>query len=120
MKSILLVDDSLFVRTTLKNILVQNGYNIAGEAVDGYDAIEKYENCTPDMVVMDITMHFMNGAEASKEILKLHPDAKIVILSALGKQEDIINLLKMGVKDYIVKPFNQEKLLATVDFQFSH
>lgn len=120
MKSILLVDDSLFVRTTLKNILTQNGYNIAGEAVDGYDAIEKYENCAPDMVVMDITMPFMNGVEASKEILKVHPNAKIVILSALGKQEDIISLLKMGVKDYIVKPFNQEKLLATVDFQFSH
>ncbi len=120
MKSILLVDDSLFVRTTLRNILIQNGYHIVGEAIDGYEAIEKYGNSTPDIVVMDITMPFMNGIEASKEILKLDPEAKIVILSALGKQEDIINLLKMGVKDYIVKPLSQEKFLATLDFQFNH
>lgn len=115
MKSILLVDDSLFVRATLKNILTQNGYDIAGEAVDGYEAIEKYEVCKPDMVLMDITMPCMNGIDASKEILKSHPNANIVILSALGKQDDIINLLKMGIKDYIVKPFNNEKILATVN-----
>ena len=117
MKSVLLVDDSLFVRKSLKDILIQNGYSIVGEATDGYEAIEKYENCFPDIVLMDIVMPFMNGMEASKEILKLHPNAKIVVLSALGKQEDIISLFKIGVKDYITKPFNQEKFLEIIDFQ---
>ena len=120
MKSVLLVDDSLFVRATLKNILLQNGYTIAGEAVDGYDAIEKYETCNPDMVVMDITMPFMNGIDASREILKAHPNANILIVSALGRQEDILNLLKMGIKDYIIKPVNQEKFLATVNALSNH
>lgn len=114
MKKVLIVDDSLFVRAMIRNILVQNGYEIIGEACDGDDAISKYKELQPDIVTMDITMPGTNGIIASKEILKINSNAKIIVISALGHQDYILDLLKSGVKDYMFKPVNPELLIQTV------
>ena len=114
MKRVLIVDDSLFVRTIIRGILLQNGYEVVGEAENGDDAISKYIELMPDIVTMDITMPGTNGIVASKEILKINPNAKILVISALGHQEYILDLLKSGVKDYMFKPVNPELLIQTV------
>ena len=114
MKKVLIVDDSLFIRAMIKGVLVQNGYEVIEEACDGDDAISKYKEFQPDIVTMDITMPGTNGIVASKEILKLNPDAKIIVISALGHQDYILDLLKSGVKDYMFKPVNPQLLIQTV------
>lgn len=114
MKKVLIVDDSLFIRAMIKGVLVQNGYEVIAEACDGDDAISKYKEFQPDIVTMDITMPGTNGIVASKEILKLNPDAKIIVISALGHQDYILDLLKSGVKDYMFKPVNPQLLIQTV------
>lgn len=115
MKKVLIVDDSLFVRVVLINILSENGYEVVAEADNGNDAINKYREYQPDIVTMDITMPGLSGADASKEILKTNPNANILIISALAQQKYIIDLLKSGVKDYLFKPINKDILLATVN-----
>ena len=114
MKKVLIVDDSLFIRAMIKGVLVQNGYEVIAEACDGDDAISKYKEFQPDIVTMDITMPGTNGIVASKEILKLNPDAKIIVISALGHQDYFLDLLKSGVKDYMFKPVNPQLLIQTV------
>ena len=114
MKKVLIVDDSLFIRAMIKGVLVQNGYEVIEEACDGDDAISKYKEFQPDIVTMDITMPGTNGIVASKEILKLNPDEKIIVISALGHQDYILDLLKSGVKDYMFKPVNPQLLIQTV------
>ena len=114
MKKVLIVDDSLFIRAMIKGVLVQNGYEVIEEACDGDDAISKYKEFQPDIVTMDITIPGTNGIVASKEILKLNPDAKIIVISALGHQDYILDLLKSGVKDYMFKPVNPQLLIQTV------
>lgn len=114
MKKVLIVDNSLFIRAMIKGVLVQNGYEVIAEACDGDDAISKYKEFQPDIVTMDITMPGTNGIVASKEILKLNPDAKIIVISALGHQDYILDLLKSGVKDYMFKPVNPQLLIQTV------
>lgn len=114
MKKVLIVGDSLFIRAMIKGVLVQNGYEVIEEACDGDDAISKYKEFQPDIVTMDITMPGTNGIVASKEILKLNPDAKIIVISALGHQDYILDLLKSGVKDYMFKPVNPQLLIQTV------
>ena len=114
MKKVLIVDDSLFIRAMIKGVLVQNGYEVIEEACDGDDAISKYKEFQPDIVTMDITMPGTNGIVASKEILKLNPDAKIIVISALGHQDYILDLLKSGVKDYMFKTVNPQLLIQTV------
>ena len=114
MKKVLIVDDSLFIRAMIKGVLVQNGYEVIAEACDGDDAISKYKEFQPDIITMDITMPGTNGIVASKEILKLNPDAKIIVISALGHQDYILDLLKSGVKDYMFKPVNPQLLIQTV------
>ncbi len=114
MKKVLIVDDSLFIRAMIRGILVKNGYEVIAEACDGDDAISKYKEFQPDIVTMDITMPGTNGIIASKEILKLNLNANIIVISAFGHQENILDLLKFGVKDYIFKPVNPELLIQTV------
>jgi len=114
LKKVLIVDDSLFIRAMIRGILVKNGYEVIAEACDGDDAISKYKEFQPDIVTMDITMPGTNGIIASKEILKLNLNANIIVISAFGHQENILDLLKFGVKDYIFKPVNPELLIQTV------
>ncbi len=111
---ILIVDDTAFMRMTLKNVLQKNGYEIVGEAENGQQAVEKYAQETPDLVTMDITMPVMDGITAIKEIMKTNTEAKIVVVSAMGQKSLVIEALSSGAKDFIVKPFQPERILDAV------
>ncbi|GMT50083.1 MAG: response regulator [bacterium] len=111
---ILVVDDSLLLRNIIKNELSFEGYDIIDEAKDGQEAIEKYESHKPDLVTMDITMDGMNGLDAAEQILKKDPKAKVIMVSALGEDEIMSKAVKLGVKDFIVKPFTPERLVNAV------
>jgi two-component system, chemotaxis family, chemotaxis protein CheY len=114
MKRVLIVDDNLFMRMVIKNILTKYGCEIAGEAADGVEAVEKYQQLKPDIVTMDITMPQMNGIEAVKEIKKIDAHAKIVMLTAMGQQFVLKEAIRAGAVDFIVKPFKEEKVLECI------
>lgn len=113
-KKILIVDDAAFMRMMLKNILTQNGYEIAGEASNGLEAVTLYKELKPDLVTMDITMPEMDGITAVKEIKKLDPEAKIIMCSAMGQQAMVIESIQAGAKDFVVKPFQPDRVLEAV------
>lgn len=104
-KRILVVDDAMFMRTAVKKILGEAGFEIVGEAENGEAAVQKYGELKPDAVIMDVTMPIMDGIAAAKSIIESDPSAKIVMCTALGQQNLVIEALKAGAKDYIVKPF---------------
>jgi len=114
MKKILVVDDAAFMRLMLKGILSKNGYEIVGEAENGQEAVEKYRSLSPDLVTMDITMPIMEGVEAVRHIKKLDPNAKIIMCSAMGQQTMVVESLQAGAKDFIVKPFQEERVLESI------
>jgi two-component system chemotaxis response regulator CheY len=111
--SILVVDDAAFMRMMIRDILVREGY-VIHEAVNGRDAIEKYSEVSPDLVTMDITMPEMDGITALREIRSTNPDAKILMVSAMGQQKMIVEALEFGALDFLVKPFQPTKVLETV------
>jgi two-component system chemotaxis response regulator CheY len=113
-KNILVCDDAAFMRMMIKDILTKNGYNVAGEAENGLKAVEKYKEVTPDLVLMDITMPEMDGIQALKEIKKVDAAAKIIMCSAMGQQAMVIESIQAGAKDFIVKPFQPERVLEAV------
>jgi two-component system chemotaxis response regulator CheY len=113
-KSILVVDDAMFMRATVKRILESAGYAIAGEAENGELAVQSYMQLKPDAVLMDITMPVMDGIAAAKAILAADPKAIVLMCTALGQQNLVIDAIKAGVKDYIVKPFQPERVLEGV------
>ena len=113
-KSILIVDDAAFMRMMLKGILEPEGYTIAGEAENGKEAIDKYNVLKPDLVTMDITMPDTDGIQAVKGIIALSSDAKIIMCSAMGQQAMVLESIQAGAKDFIVKPFEKEKVIASV------
>ena len=113
-KGILLVDDAAFMRMMLKDILVKNGYEVLGEAENGLKAVEKYKELNPDLVIMDITMPEMDGITAVKEIKKVDPNAKIIMCSAMGQQAMVIEAIQAGARDFIVKPFQPDRVLEAV------
>jgi two-component system chemotaxis response regulator CheY len=110
---ILLVDDAAFMRMRCAKLLTENGYEV-GEAENGQEAIAKYQSYQPDLVLMDITMPVMDGITATREIRALDPNAKVIMVSALGQQTMVIEAIKAGAKDFVVKPFEPEKILSTV------
>jgi two-component system chemotaxis response regulator CheY len=112
--TILIADDLSFMRMIEKEILAERGYRVVGEAVDGLDAVEKYQHLRPDIVIMDITMPNMNGLEAMQRIFEVDPAARIIMCSALGQQNLIVDAIKAGVKDFIVKPFKPDRMLAAI------
>lgn len=114
MAKVLIVDDAAFMRMMLKDILVKNGYEIAGEATNGIKAIEIYKLEKPDVVTMDITMPDMDGIQAVKEIKAIDPNAKIIMCSAMGQQAMVMDSIKSGARDFIVKPFQPERVLEAV------
>jgi len=114
MARVLLVDDALFMRTTLKKLLTEAGFEVAGEAENGQVAVERYRALKPDVVMMDITMPQMDGLAALKEIMKIDPGAKVVMCTALGQERRVMEAVKSGAKDYIVKPFKPEKVVEAV------
>lgn len=114
MATVVVVDDSLFMRSVLKDIFLDLGHSVIAEAENGYDAVLKYTNFRPDLITMDINMPKMNGLEAVKKIIELDPQANILMCSALGQQESIIKAFKAGAKDFIVKPFEMERVANAV------
>ncbi|RWZ60482.1 response regulator [Halobacillus fulvus] len=113
-ESILIVDDAAFMRMMVKDILTKNGYEIAGEAEDGKKAVELYNEHQPDLVTMDITMPEMDGITALKEIKTQHPDAKVIMCSAMGQQAMVVDAIQAGAKDFIVKPFQADRVIEAI------
>lgn len=113
-KNILICDDASFMRMMLKDILKKNGYTIAGEAENGLEAIKKYKEIKPDLVTMDITMPEMDGITALKEMRKIDDKANIIMCSAMGQQAMVIEAIQNGAKDFIVKPFQEARVLEAV------
>lgn len=111
---ILLVDDAAFMRMMIKDILTKDGFDILGEAENGAIAVDKYKELSPDLVIMDITMPEMDGIEAVKAIKEINPDAKIIMCSAMGQQAMVIEAIQAGAKDFIVKPFQADRVLEAV------
>ncbi len=113
-KNILICDDAAFMRMMIKDILSKNGYEIAGEAENGLKAVEKYREVKPDLVMMDITMPEMDGIQALKKIKEEDPSATISMCSAMGQQAMVIESIQSGAKDFIVKPFDKDRVLEAV------
>lgn len=113
-RQVLITDDTAFMRMTLRNILEKNGYEVVGEAEDGVVAVEKYTELRPDLVTMDITMPRMDGITAIKKIMEVNPQAKIVVCSAMGQKSLVIEALNAGARDFIVKPFQAERIIDAV------
>ncbi|NLI58994.1 MAG: response regulator [Clostridium sp.] len=113
-KKILIVDDAAFMRMMIKDILSKNGYEVVGEAENGAKAIEKFKELTPDLVIMDITMPELDGIAAVKEIKKIDGDSKIIMCSAMGQQAMVIESIQAGARDFIVKPFQAERVVEAV------
>ena len=113
-KSILICDDAAFMRMMIKDILTKNGYNVVGEAENGVKAIDAYTEHNPDLVLMDITMPEMDGIDALKGIREKDPNACVIMCSAMGQQAMVIEAIQSGAKDFIVKPFQAERVLEAV------
>ena len=114
-KRILITDDALFMRVTLKNILVQNGFEVVGEAQNGAEAIKLYGDLKPDLVTMDITMPEMDGLTALKAIRANDPQARVVMVTAMGQKSMVVEALQNGAKDFIVKPFQADRVVEAVN-----
>lgn len=110
---ILIVDDAALMRTVLRRIFESAGFNEIVEAADGEEAVRLYRRETPDLVTMDITMPEMNGLVAIQKIIALNPRANIIVCSALGQKEIVLDAIKSGAKHFLVKPFEAEKVIAT-------
>jgi len=111
---ILLVDDSTYVRTVLGSIITEAGFEVADEAADGEEAIRKYMTLKPDLVLMDVIMEPMNGMEATKAILDKDPEAKILMVTVLEDRGLFADLMKIGAKGYILKPFSKDKIAKKI------
>lgn len=114
-QKILIVDDAAFMRMMIKDILEKNGFEVVGEAPDGAQAVDMYKELGPDLVTMDITMPEMDGIAALKEIKKMNPEAKIIMCSAMGQQAMVIDAIQAGAKDFIVKPFQADRVLEAIN-----
>jgi two-component system chemotaxis response regulator CheY len=112
---ILIVDDAAFMRMMLTDILEEKGFEIAGEAGDGEEALRQYKELKPDLVTMDIVMPEVGGIESIKEILKIDPEAKILVVSAMGQQALLKEALEAGAKGFVVKPFKPEKVIEEIE-----
>lgn len=113
-KNILICDDAAFMRMMIKDILTKNGYNVVGEAENGLVGVEKYTELKPDLVLMDITMPEMDGINALKKIKEKDPGASVIMCSAMGQQAMVIESIQAGAKDFIVKPFQADRVLEAV------
>lgn len=110
----MVVDDAAFMRMMLTDILTKGGYEVAGTAENGLRAVDKYKELSPDLVLMDITMPELDGIGAVKEIKALDADAKIVMCSAMGQQSRVLEAIQAGAKDFIIKPFQPERVIEAV------
>ena len=114
MANIMVVDDAAFMRLMIRNILEEAGHTVVCEAENGLEAVEKYKQYHPDLVTLDITMPVMEGLEALRQIRKYDPFAVVIMCSAMGQKPMVIDAIKMGAKDFIVKPVQQDRVLEAV------
>ncbi|WP_407371280.1 response regulator [Carnobacterium sp.] len=114
-KNVMIVDDAAFMRMKLKDILEKNGYKVVAEAQNGVEAVEKYKAEKPDLVTMDITMPEMDGVDALKEIKAFDPAARVVMCSAMGQQGMVMDAIRSGAVDFIVKPFDSDRVIKALD-----
>ena len=114
MAKILICDDASFMRMMLKDLLVASGHEIVAEASNGKEAIDMYKSVSPDLVTLDITMPVMDGIEGLKGIMEINPNAKCIMCSAMGQQAMVVEAIKAGAKDFIVKPFQPERVREAV------
>lgn len=112
--NVMIVDDAAFMRMMLKDILTKNGFTVVGEAENGAVAVEKYMELQPDLTIMDITMPEMDGLQAVKEIRKRDSKARVIMCSAMGQQSMVIEAIQSGAKDFVVKPFQAERVVEAV------
>ncbi|WP_373472009.1 response regulator [Carnobacterium alterfunditum] len=114
-KNVMIVDDAAFMRMKLKDILEKNGYKVVAEAQNGVEAVEKYKVEKPNLVTMDITMPEMDGVDALKEIKAFDPAARVVMCSAMGQQGMVMDAIRSGAVDFIVKPFDSDRVIKALD-----
>ncbi|WP_289628191.1 response regulator [Listeria ilorinensis] len=112
---LLIVDDAMFMRTMIKNIVKDSQFEVVAEAENGLEAVKKYEEYKPDIVTLDITMPEMDGLSALNEIMQKDPNAKVIMCSAMGQQGMVVDAIKKGAKDFIVKPFQAERVLEALE-----
>ena len=112
--TVMIVDDAAFMRMMMKDILIKNGFNVVGEAENGVVAVEKYMELQPNLTTMDITMPEMDGIQALKEIRKRDAKARVIICSAMGQQAVVIEAIQSGAKDFIVKPFQADRVVEAI------
>jgi two-component system, chemotaxis family, chemotaxis protein CheY len=115
MAKVLIVDDAAFMRMMLKDILSKGGYDVVGEAANGAEAVEMYQKLSPDLVTMDITMPQVDGIAALKQIMAVNAAAKVVMCSAMGQQAMVIESIQAGAKDFIVKPFQPQRVVESIE-----
>ena len=112
--TVLICDDAIFMRTMVRDILTQAGFEVIGEAETGVQAVEKYQQLRPDLVTMDIVMPDMGGIDAVRQICKSDPNARILMCSAMGQQALVVEAIQAGAKDFVVKPFQPSRVLEAV------
>jgi len=115
MKRVMIVDDAAFMRMSLRSMLEKNGFEVVAEAENGAVAVQRYKSHHPDLVTMDITMSTMDGISALKEIKEYDPNAKVIMVSALGQEPFIKTAILLGAKYFIVKPFKEEKIIEVLN-----
>ena len=115
MTKVLIVDDAAFMRMAIRKVLEKNGFEVVGEAENGDVGVQKYIQCKPDIVTMDITMPEMTGIEALKKIKKLDENARIVMVSAMGQEALVREAIMSGAKSFIVKPYKEEHIVQTLN-----
>jgi two-component system, chemotaxis family, chemotaxis protein CheY len=115
MTKVLIVDDAAFMRMMLKDILTKNGIEVVGEAVNGFEAVDKYRELMPDIVTMDITMPEKDGITAVKEIRTIDPKANVIMCSAMGQQPMVLEAIQAGAKDFVVKPFQADRVIDSIN-----
>lgn len=115
MAKILVVDDAAFMRMVIKTMLEKNGHEVIAEADNGRNAFLKYQSFHPDLVIMDITMPEIDGQKGLEMIINSYPDAKVIMCSAMGQKTMILDAINAGAKDFVVKPFEEERVMAAID-----
>ena len=115
MANIMIVDDAAFMRNMLKDILMEGGHNVVGEAANGIEAIKNIKKCNPDIVTLDITMPEMDGLTCLSTLKELCPDVKIIMISALGQQKVVVDSIQSGAVDFIIKPFQKDRILEIIN-----
>ncbi len=114
MGTVLIVDDAKFMRMVLRRILTSQGHTVVGEATNGEEAVEMYAKLRPDVVTMDIVMPKLNGIEAVRRIMQFDPNAKIIMVTALGQETFVLDAIKAGAREFIIKPFRNEEIIKVV------